>query len=149
MVKSIGHKIRAARFNRGKEWTQKRLADAAGLSQGYISAIERGDEFPSLKALKRIGEVLDCSLGYFIEESNGLDAPLTEAKSARHPGYDESYNKIKENLATIFEDMLNERLANNDRPSQKPSMDKIQKELVTLKKKVASLESALKKSSRR
>jgi transcriptional regulator with XRE-family HTH domain len=149
VVKGIGHKIRAARFNKGKEWTQKKLADAAGLSQGYISAIERGDEFPSLKALKRIGEVLDCSLGYFIEETDKLDAPITEAKSARRPGRDDSIEQVKENLAAIFEEMLQDKLTNGDRKSQKMSVDKIHDEIVALKKKVASLETALRKNARK
>lgn len=65
---AIGDKVRRARFSRGKMWTQKKLAEAAGLSQGYISAIERGEEFPSLKALQRIAEVLDCPLKEFIDE---------------------------------------------------------------------------------
>lgn len=68
-TRAIGDKVRRARFSRGKLWTQKKLAEAAGLSQGYISAIERGEEFPSLKALRRISEVLDCPLKDFIDES--------------------------------------------------------------------------------
>ena len=63
----IGEKVRRARFARGKLWTQKKLAEAAGLSQGYISAIERGEEFPSLKALTKISEVLDWPLSFFID----------------------------------------------------------------------------------
>ena len=150
MVKGIGHKIRAARFNKGKEWTQKKLADAAGLSQGYISAIERGDEFPSLKALKRIGEVLDCSLGYFIEETDGLEAPITEAKSARRLGREGSYESVKENLAAIFEEILTDKLTDNETKSgKKVNLSKMQDDIVVLKKKVASLESALKRNARR
>ena len=66
-TQQIGEKIRRARFARGKLWTQKKLAEQAGLSQGYISAIERGEEFPSLKALTKISEVLDWPLAYFID----------------------------------------------------------------------------------
>lgn len=66
----IGEKIRRARFARGKLWTQKKLAEQAGLSQGYISAIERGEEFPSLKALTKISEVLDWPLSFFIDPAS-------------------------------------------------------------------------------
>ncbi|MCD6218249.1 helix-turn-helix transcriptional regulator [bacterium] len=140
-MKGIGHKIRAARFTRGKEWTQKKLADAAGLSQGYISAIERGDEFPSLKALKRIGEVLDCSLGYFIEEESELDAPITESKYARRTNQDDTLESVKSNIAAIFKEMLQDQHANN----KNSNLKQMQEDIVVLKKKVASLETNLKK----
>ena len=142
-MKGIGHKIRAARFTRGKEWTQKKLADAAGLSQGYISAIERGDEFPSLKALRRIGEVLDCSLTYFIEEDNGLDAPITASKTAGRSGPDDTFEAVKTNLAAVFEQMLSERSSAKNGSSE--TVARMQDDIIALKKKVASLESALKR----
>lgn len=140
-MKGIGHKIRAARFTRGKEWTQKKLADAAGLSQGYISAIERGDEFPSLKALKRIGEVLDCSLGYFIEEENELGSPLTESKFARRSNQDDTFESVKSNIAAIFKEMLQDQHANN----KNNHLIQMQEDIIVLKKKVATLETNLKK----
>lgn len=146
-MKGIGHKIRAARFTRGKEWTQKKLADAAGLSQGYISAIERGDEFPSLKALKRIGEVLDCSLSYFIDESDDLESPITDARSARRPDRDDMYESVKSNLATIFEELVKEKMEATE--SNGISLQKMFSEVEALKKKVAGLETGLKKSPRK
>ena len=142
-MKGIGHKIRAARFTRGKEWTQKKLADAADLSQGYISAIERGDEFPSLKALRRIGEVLDCSLGYFIEEDNGLDAPITASNTAGRSGPDDTFEAVKSNLAAVFEQMLSERSTGKN--GSEATFTRMQDDIVALKKKVASLESSLKR----
>ena len=146
MVKGIGHKIRAARFNKGKEWTQKRLADQAGLSQGYISAIERGDEFPSLKALKRIGEVLDAPLGYFIDELDDVDAPLTEPKTYRRGTRDDALETVKENLAAIFEEMLKEKVPDG-KNNKGPNIKEIQDELVALKKRVSTIESSLRRGS--
>lgn len=146
MVKGIGHKIRAARFNKGKEWTQKKLADSAELSQGYISAIERGDEFPSLKALKRIGEVLDTPLGYFIEELDDLNAPLTESRNARRGTRDDNLDSIKENLAAIFEEMLSSKVS-EDKNNKSQSLKDIQEEITALKKRISSLETSFKKSS--
>jgi transcriptional regulator with XRE-family HTH domain len=148
VVKGIGHKIRAARFNKGKEWTQKRLADQAGLSQGYISAIERGDEFPSLKALKRIGEVLDAPLGYFIDELDDVDAPLTEAKTSfKRTNHGDSLDAVKENLAAIFEEMLREK-AQAPKNNKGVNIKELQDEVVALKKRVSSIESSLKRSTK-
>lgn len=148
MVKGIGHKIRAARFNKGKEWTQKKLADSAGLSQGYISAIERGDEFPSLKALKRIGEVLDTPLHYFLEDLEDVSAPLTESKSARRPNRDDTLESIKENLAAIFEELVSSKKTSIEEKNQKnTSLKDIHEEIIALKKRISSLEASLKKSA--
>jgi len=146
MVKGIGHKIRTARFNKGKEWTQKKLADSAGLSQGYISAIERGDEFPSLKALKRIGEVLDTPLGFFIEELDDISAPLTESKSAKRSARDDNLDSIKENLATIFEELVAKRTS-DEKNNKGTNIKEIQEEITALKKRLSSLETNLKKSA--
>jgi transcriptional regulator with XRE-family HTH domain len=148
MVKGIGHKIRTARFNKGKEWTQKKLADSAGLSQGYISAIERGDEFPSLKALKRIGEVLDTPLGYFIEELDDVSAPLTESKSAKRGTRDDNLDSIKENLAAIFEELVAKK-SGEDKNNKSTHLKEIQEEITALKKRINSLESSLKRSAQR
>jgi|GEM_PF-400453 len=84
-TRAIGDKVRRARFSRGKLWTQKKLAEAAGLSQGYISAIERGEEFPSLKALRRISEVLDCPLKDLIDESATNELMLQGDDSGQLP----------------------------------------------------------------
>jgi len=146
-VKGIRHKIRGARFNKGKEWTQKRLADQAGLSQGYISAIERGDEFPSLKALKRIGEVLDAPLGYFIDELDDVDAPLTEPKAYKRGSRDDALETVKENLAAIFQEMLNEK-THSGKNNKGMNIKELQDEVIALKKRVSSIESSLKRSTK-
>lgn len=55
-----------AKLRRGKGWTQARMAEATGLSRGYIAAIEEGRVVPKLKTLAIIAE----RLGVGVEELN-------------------------------------------------------------------------------
>jgi len=47
-----------ARLRRKKEWTQARLAQAAGLSRSWIAAVEQGRGCPSVSALAVIADAL-------------------------------------------------------------------------------------------
>ena len=51
-----------ARLRKIRGWTQAELAEKAGLSAGYIAAIEEGRSRPSLKALAVIVKALGTSL---------------------------------------------------------------------------------------
>ena len=62
----IGDSI--ARLRRGKGWTQAELAQATGLSSGYIAAIEEGRVQPSLKTVAIIAEKLGTSIEEIREE---------------------------------------------------------------------------------
>ena len=42
--------------------TQKELADLAGLKQVTISAIEKGERTPSLRAIIRLAKALGCTV---------------------------------------------------------------------------------------
>jgi transcriptional regulator with XRE-family HTH domain len=44
------------------------LACRTGISQGSISAIERGRKAPKTKTLALFAEVLGCSMDYFFED---------------------------------------------------------------------------------
>lgn len=55
----LGENIAILRRNKG--WTQAELAKAAGLSRGYIAAIEEGGK-PSLRALAVIAESLEVEI---------------------------------------------------------------------------------------
>jgi len=50
------------RLRKEKGWTQERLAEATGLSRGYIAAIEEGRIEPRLKTLSIIAEKLGVKL---------------------------------------------------------------------------------------
>jgi transcriptional regulator with XRE-family HTH domain len=56
----IGNKI--AKFRKAKGWTQEQLADAAGISRGYIAAIEEGRIKPKIKTIAQIAKCLDVEL---------------------------------------------------------------------------------------
>jgi tetratricopeptide (TPR) repeat protein len=77
----VGANLRAARL--AKRYTQSKLA-GPDFSVSYISAIERGQIFPSLRAL----EILAGRLGltstdlFPPSEQNGAQAPLTTSKSS-------------------------------------------------------------------
>jgi len=48
--------------------SQDRLADAAGMSQRYLRAIERGENSPSLTAIFQVCEALGVSPSELIDE---------------------------------------------------------------------------------
>jgi len=57
---SIGEKIRAARLQKG--WTHRRLSAECGYTQQSIATWERGEQHPSPRALKAVGEALGIKL---------------------------------------------------------------------------------------
>jgi len=58
----VGNNIRKRR--QYKEYTQRELANKAGISQSYISQIENGD-MPPRALLVKIASALDEPLNYF------------------------------------------------------------------------------------
>jgi len=62
----IGAKLRAARLERGK--TIADVAGAAGLSNGFISLLERDETNASVGSLLKICEVLELRIGSLFEE---------------------------------------------------------------------------------
>lgn len=66
--KAIGGRIRAWRLRQGL--TQRELAGrvAGGIDLSYVGKIERGEQLPSLKVLRRLGEVLRVPLRQFFDE---------------------------------------------------------------------------------
>ena len=57
---TLGERIREVREARGLSQTS--LADAAGISQGYLSQLEQDEREPSLSIAARIARALDLSL---------------------------------------------------------------------------------------
>lgn len=60
----IGAKIRERRLNKGI--TQETIANILDVNPSHISNIERGRANPSLTALIKIANILECSVDYFI-----------------------------------------------------------------------------------
>jgi len=63
----MGIKLREARKN--KDFTQKMLADAVGVTEMYISQLERGMKLPSLALFIQIINALDISADYILRDT--------------------------------------------------------------------------------
>lgn len=131
---SVGIRIRQARLARGKEWTQKHLADQAGLSQGYISAIERGEEQPSFRALDRISAALQVPLEYFVSGTTSAFTP--------EPGQLDgaSNGTFHQHLAHLSAQWMEAALA------QSAIVLQLRDELEQLRARIAALESSARHS---
>ena len=63
----LGIRLREAR--KKKDFTQKMLADAVGVTEMYISQLERGMKLPSLVLFIQIVNALDISADYILRDS--------------------------------------------------------------------------------
>jgi transcriptional regulator with XRE-family HTH domain len=63
---SLGAKLRAIRDERG--FSQRELAQRAGLSANAISLIERDENSPSVSTLQSLAAALNVKMGYFFED---------------------------------------------------------------------------------
>lgn len=66
-ISNLGDTIRKFRLSKGME--QFELAERTGMTQGHLSKIETGKTSPSLKALKKIIEVLDIDEALFLSKN--------------------------------------------------------------------------------
>lgn len=67
----VGREIRQLR--KARDATIAELSEATGLSQGYLSQIERGISSPSVKALHSVSRALGVTISWFFM-SNGEDS---------------------------------------------------------------------------
>lgn len=77
---SIGAEIRAMR--RALNLTLHDLAQAASLSVGFLSLVERGQKRPSLEALQRLSKALGVEVGWLFPPSPNAD-PVENAYVVR------------------------------------------------------------------
>ncbi|MCB1226580.1 MAG: helix-turn-helix transcriptional regulator [Verrucomicrobiales bacterium] len=76
-MNSVGNRIRDKRLS--LNYTQDRLATAAGISKGFLSDVETGTRSPSAEYLLKIGNALGVSLDYLMKGSSGAHSnPATE-----------------------------------------------------------------------
>lgn len=73
---SLGNRIK--RLRKEKNLTQKQLADKLQTDAAYISRIEGDKQNPSIPALERMTEVLECDLSDFFGEK--VNVPELEGK---------------------------------------------------------------------
>jgi transcriptional regulator with XRE-family HTH domain len=79
-IMQLGRKIRDLRLRRGL--TVQKLADATGLSKGFISQVENDRTSPSLSTLGDLAAALRTSMAYLVAE----DAPaLHVVRAAERP----------------------------------------------------------------
>jgi transcriptional regulator with XRE-family HTH domain len=70
---TFGRRVADCRDRRG--WTQKRLADASGLSVTFLSELENDRRSPGADALLRLADALGASLDYLVK--GVVDMPTT------------------------------------------------------------------------
>ena len=84
-VNRLGRKVRDLREARG--FSLRTLATKAGVSESFVSQVERGQANPSVASLRRIAEALDTSVGSLFEDRAGGGRVIKAAQRARlvHP----------------------------------------------------------------
>jgi len=50
------------RFRNARDWSQERLAEAAGITLNYVGNLERGEQGPSLNVLVRLAKALEIDV---------------------------------------------------------------------------------------
>ncbi|WP_425405721.1 helix-turn-helix domain-containing protein [Hwanghaeella sp.] len=76
MDERVGAEIKGLRKARGM--TLAELAQAAGLSKGHLSQVERGISSPSVKALHSISVALGVTVSWFFPRAQQEDSDLTQ-----------------------------------------------------------------------
>jgi transcriptional regulator with XRE-family HTH domain len=71
---TLGRQIRKARIDKG--WKQQDLQQATGLSQTYLSQIERDKVDPRISIVKRIAAALGVSIDQLVETSESEPLPV-------------------------------------------------------------------------
>jgi len=75
----LGRKIRDLRLRRGL--TVQQLAEATGLSKGFVSQVENGRTSPSLATLQDLARSLETSVAYLVVEED--QAPYVVRRAQR------------------------------------------------------------------
>src|SRR5512132_2123183 len=77
----LGKKIRDLRFRRGL--TVQQLAEASGLSKGFISQVENDRTSPSLATLRDLARALETSVAYLVVEEDQVPYVVRAADRQR------------------------------------------------------------------
>jgi transcriptional regulator with XRE-family HTH domain len=91
---TLGHRVRELRSRKG--WTLDQLAKEAGVSKGFISAVENGHNQASGRILLRLARALGASIDFLMKGDDGTDAD----HAARAPS---RVVEIPEDLAAVAE----------------------------------------------
>jgi transcriptional regulator with XRE-family HTH domain len=74
---SLGRRVRSLREMRTLSLRQ--LADRAGVSESFLSQVERGVANPSVASLRRLADALDTSVGSLFEPSSEDEGRVTRS----------------------------------------------------------------------
>jgi transcriptional regulator with XRE-family HTH domain len=74
----LGRKIRDLRLRRGL--TVQQLAEATGLSKGFVSQVENGRTSPSLSTLQDLARSLETSVAYLVVEEDQVPYVVRRAE---------------------------------------------------------------------
>lgn len=56
------------KFRLEKGWSQKKLAEEAGLSQSFIHSVETGEKSPTIRSIRKIAKALGVPVEEIIHE---------------------------------------------------------------------------------
>ena len=97
-IPELGKLLRAKRKELGL--TMQAVADAAGLSTGFISQVERGLTVPSLASLAGISDILETPMSSFLSQPEAGDMSRKATRiSYSVPGADVSYERVSSTFA--------------------------------------------------
>ncbi len=71
----FSHNLR--RFRKARKLSQEQLADAAGLDRSYISLLETGTYYASLKVIEKLATALDLPASELLREERTTDTDAT------------------------------------------------------------------------
>jgi transcriptional regulator with XRE-family HTH domain len=121
-TQQLGHRVRELRARKG--WTLDQLAQEAGVSKGFLSAVENNHNQPSGRVLLGLAQALGASVDYLVQ---GDSASATDADGA---SVNPRVVEIPEELAALAERenwpfarvtaVLNARLAVHAKRSDRP-----------------------------
>lgn len=107
-MEGIGSKIRQLRKEKGL--TLNEVAEKTGLSQGFLSQLERSKSSVTLQSISKISDALEVSRTYFFENDTREDSDTSETATERNVNLQRSnffYQSLKGNITNpIFEPML-------------------------------------------
>ncbi len=77
-----------------KQWTKEQLADASGVSSGFISGITNGHYNPSLRIMEQLADALDTPLPLLLETTDLDSKSLALLIGKKTTGLSEGYKRV-------------------------------------------------------
>jgi transcriptional regulator with XRE-family HTH domain len=77
-----------------KQWTKEQLADASGVSSGFISGITNGHYNPSLRIMEQLAEALDTPLPVLLETTDLDSKSLALLTGNKTTGLPEGFKRV-------------------------------------------------------